>query len=191
MVKYEKRDTCRDCGVLLNAENQYASCKKRGQYCCKKCWNQRFYFAVRKGKYGLSLPKIEKILESQGNKCAICETALSRFRMAVDHCHESGRVRGLLCSNCNSGIGMLKDSADIVYRALDYLRGRALLDLRDVDFGEDPVRPPLKMDAANIKRRAYVEKNRANIRRIDKESRDRISARKKAGNAGNNPAPQV
>ncbi|MEU2875492.1 endonuclease VII domain-containing protein [Streptomyces sp. NPDC007070] len=43
----------------------------------------------------------------------------------VDHCHRTGRVRGVLCFNCNSGLGLLRDDPDVVYRAADYLEGNA------------------------------------------------------------------
>lgn len=172
-AKEVKTTLCKDCSTLLTEENQYPSCRKRGQHCCKKCWNQRFYYAVKKGRYGISLNKIDKILESQKYKCAICETHLVRARTAVDHCHDSGRVRGLLCKTCNSGIGMLRDSADIVHKALTYLQERREVDLREVDFGEAPSKPPLMMDEKNIARREYVAKNLENIQRIDREYRAR------------------
>ena len=74
------------------------------------------------------MSKVKEMLEKQGGVCAICGGSEPkdagtghRRRFAVDHCHETGRVRGLLCVNCNSGIGKLKDSPDLLRRALDYL----------------------------------------------------------------------
>ena len=52
--------------------------------------------------------------------CAICRKALA---VHVDHCHETGRVRGVLCFNCNSAIGKLGDDPDAVRRAASYLEG--------------------------------------------------------------------
>lgn len=171
----DKRTTCKDCDVLLTEENQYPSCRKRGQYCCKKCWNQRFYFAVKKGKYGISLNKLAKILESQGYKCAICDSHMTQAQACVDHCHTSGRIRGILCNTCNAGLGMLKDSMEILQKAIYYLDDRSdpTFDLRNIDFGESPTKPPLLMDKANIKRRAYIAANKENILRIDREWRAR------------------
>lgn len=63
----------------------------------------------------------------QGNKCAICgseETDKRRGKLralAVDHDHETGKVRGLLCGACNKGIGLLKDDAEILRKAAAYL----------------------------------------------------------------------
>ncbi len=63
---------------------------------------------------------------SQDGKCAICRIVPSRT-MAVDHCHDTGAIRGLLCSNCNTGIGLLRDNPEILARAIIYLaKGRDL-----------------------------------------------------------------
>jgi hypothetical protein len=129
-AKHEKRTTCRDCEIVLTEENQYASCRKRGQYCCKKCWNQRFYFAVKKGKYGISLGNLAELLRLQDYKCRVCEKHLSQKEACVDHCHDDGRVRGILCNGCNSGIGMLQDSLEIVERAVTYLQETCDVDWR-------------------------------------------------------------
>lgn len=75
-------------------------------------------------KYGMTLEQRRYIWESQGRCCAICQTDIyetSRYTH-VDHCHETGKVRGLLCLNCNAGIGNLDDSEEILSRAIDYLR---------------------------------------------------------------------
>lgn len=64
----------------------------------------------------------DEMLESQGNVCAICGGVNESGRMlAVDHCHETNQVRGLLCTNCNTGIGMLKDNIDLLQNAITYL----------------------------------------------------------------------
>jgi hypothetical protein len=63
------------------------------------------------------------MLADQDGKCAICwcKSQGERRRFAVDHCHNSGKVRGLLCDNCNKGIGNLKHSPEILARAITYL----------------------------------------------------------------------
>ena len=61
--------------------------------------------------------------EAENYSCMICgitEEELGRS-LDVDHCHSSGKVRGLLCRNCNSGIGMLKDDVEIIKSAMKYL----------------------------------------------------------------------
>jgi hypothetical protein len=80
-------------------------------------------------KFGISIGEYEALMEKQGGCCAICElpeTMVDGRRgkvktLAVDHCHDTGKIRGLLCSNCNRAIGLLKDSTKLVSKALSYL----------------------------------------------------------------------
>lgn len=62
------------------------------------------------------------LLDKQNGVCAICqETCKSGRELAIDHCHETRRVRGLLCMNCNQGLGKFKDSKKLLERAIEYL----------------------------------------------------------------------
>lgn len=70
--------------------------------------------------YGLTLADFNEMLVAQNGVCAICREPSSKT-LSVDHCHKTGVIRGLLCSNCNRGIGFLKDSQDILFSALNYL----------------------------------------------------------------------
>jgi hypothetical protein len=74
--------------------------------------------------YGIGYAEYLKMLEAQNNSCAICGTTDTGNRKAfhVDHCHTTGKVRGLLCSNCNTGIGNLRDDVALLHRAIDYLK---------------------------------------------------------------------
>jgi len=81
--------------------------------------------------YGLTLADYEALAEMQGHVCAICgepEKATNRFGellpLSVDHDHDTGEVRGLLCSRCNKGIGALGDDVMGVLTAAIYLAGR-------------------------------------------------------------------
>lgn len=72
--------------------------------------------------YGITLAEYNHILASQGGGCAICGTKPKRYRrLDVDHDHETGAVRGILCSECNRGIGFLRDSPANLRAAADYL----------------------------------------------------------------------
>jgi len=82
---------------------------------CKSCF--RIY--QRAKKYGLSEKHFRLLLISQDYECAICGTP--DRNLVVDHNHETGKVRGLLCGSCNTGIGMLQDSVEIIRRAEGYL----------------------------------------------------------------------
>lgn len=78
-----------------------------------------------KKTYGLSLEEIEALRESQDNKCPICSRdfseAAERSDFAVDRCHETGQVRGLLCNMCNRGLGHFNDDPELLEKAIDYL----------------------------------------------------------------------
>lgn len=75
--------------------------------------------------YGITLQQYDEMLSAQGGKCAICKEDCNRStseRLCVDHCHETGLVRGLLCFKCNVGLGRFDDDTSILYRAIDYLK---------------------------------------------------------------------
>ena len=64
------------------------------------------------------------MLEAQNGKCLVCGDTESYLghRLAVDHDHQTGAIRGLLCKGCNLGLGNLKDRADLMDKAAAYLR---------------------------------------------------------------------
>ena len=87
--------------------------------------------ACLKWKYGLTLVDYDTMFETQGGVCAICgkpEIATTNGivkRLAVDHDHDSDKVRGLLCFKCNSMVGFVRDDSDIFLKASEYLRRHA------------------------------------------------------------------
>ncbi len=102
---------------------------------CKKCLvkkNREYYLenktaiqAKQKGyslwtKFKLTPQQYKEHLEKQGNKCWICK-GTPKQALAVDHCHKSGKVRALLCSPCNTGIGMFKENTKLLEAAMHYL----------------------------------------------------------------------
>ncbi len=72
-------------------------------------------------KYGITEEQYDILLQVQKFKCAICGQLPVKKRLAVGHDHDTGRVRGLLCHNCNTGLGMFKDSPARLLRAIKYL----------------------------------------------------------------------
>lgn len=80
--------------------------------------------------YGLTVEEFDRISEEQGHVCRICglaHKAGSFFdRLVVDHCHTTGKLRGLLCTNCNTAIGLFKESISNMQRAIEYVRGGQL-----------------------------------------------------------------
>lgn len=74
--------------------------------------------------YGLSVDEYLAMYSNQNGKCAICKKVPSTKRgLHIDHCHETGKVRGLLCHGCNVGIGNFKHNVDLIESAIIYLRG--------------------------------------------------------------------
>lgn len=79
---------------------------------------------LQKYHYGLSEEEYSTLLQVQRGMCAICDVVLDNFKHThVDHCHDSKLVRGILCNNCNLGIGHLKHNVQTLQRAIVYLQG--------------------------------------------------------------------
>lgn len=73
--------------------------------------------------YGITPEDFQAMLEKQGGVCAICaEPPPADTLLHVDHDHDTGAVRGLLCRGCNSGIGFFKDSERAMLKAIEYIR---------------------------------------------------------------------
>lgn len=73
--------------------------------------------------FGISADEFDVILVAQGRCCAICGVRPEReASLHVDHCHETGRIRGIVCLNCNQGIGKFNDDPELLERAAAYLR---------------------------------------------------------------------
>jgi hypothetical protein len=72
-------------------------------------------------RYGLDLGALETLLAAQNGRCAICRASEAT---CIDHCHETGRVRGVLCRMCNSGLGQFRDDPERIRCAIRYLAER-------------------------------------------------------------------
>lgn len=90
----------------------------RGRESRERRGGQRAYHL--KGRYGLTLAELEGLIESQGGTCAICSRPIDE-RSHVDHDHATRKVRGVLCFNCNGGLGQFRDSRDLLLLAAEYL----------------------------------------------------------------------
>ena len=92
------------------ARNRYSP-EKRSEYICRG--------------YGLTLDKYHQMVKKQGGGCAICGSKQAKTarngRFCIDHDHDTGKVRGLLCAPCNRGIGLLGDNPDRLKSAAEYL----------------------------------------------------------------------
>lgn len=140
---------CNDCRRIIgtkarrNSRRENEDVRRRDNEACKRCYkkhiNQRKkYFKGRtsyykknsfiKSVYGITLEDYDKMLAEQNGVCAICgkkETRKNKYtgvcRLHIDHDHENGKVRGLLCSKCNMSLGGFNDDIEILNNAIDYL----------------------------------------------------------------------
>lgn len=85
-------------------------------------------------RFEISMQDYNNMLFAQGGVCAICKHPETHKRngkvkaLAVDHCHKTGVIRGLLCCDCNTGIGKLKDDVNVLSNAIEYLRRHSIAD---------------------------------------------------------------
>jgi len=119
-IRKKNRDRQRE----LRANNpEYRAYVRRYQKEHKERNREHYYNRDRRRRlqsdYGLTPEQYNKILEAQGGLCAICKQSR---KLHVDHCHESGVVRGLLCRSCNTALGKLGDTSSGLMRAVRYLR---------------------------------------------------------------------
>lgn len=102
--------------VRLRSKNWYLNNKERASANARE---------VKLRSYGMTNDAYQSMLEGQGHRCAICGAREAmegkNLRMYVDHCHKTGKVRGLLCQQCNVGIGTFKDDPKLLMKAADYL----------------------------------------------------------------------
>lgn len=129
---------CTKCGVEKLKKEFYKDNRSKGglQSMCKECfklWQQSSTgkLSARKAhlqqQYSITLNDYDNMLSEQNNCCAICNTPVkecdtgSGNHLAVDHCHTTGKIRGLLCASCNIMLGKAKDNIKILKAAIDYL----------------------------------------------------------------------
>ena len=122
---------CKDCGHDKPPDEfprDRRSRSGRGSR-CKACHNARNRATIKRlygdtrhyhyrQKYGISRAEFDDMVDAQGGLCAICRR---RPATQVDHDHDTGKVRGILCLHCNAGLGALKDQERLVWAAIDYL----------------------------------------------------------------------
>lgn len=110
----------------------YVSKPDRYYTWCKSCCNERsrayrvanpdaFRDRHLKRDYGISLEEYKAMLDAQGRVCKICEQP-DRKALSVDHCHRTGKVRGLLCTRCNNLVGKADEKIPYLENAIKYLK---------------------------------------------------------------------
>ena len=125
--------TCKDCGEEKSLDEFYMRPNGKPLSYCKECAKARTRSRYRKDvathahrarvghyrrKYGITVEQFDEMYEKQGGKCFICEKEEATH---VDHCHDSGDVRALLCNGCNSAIGLFKEDPDTMIAGAMYV----------------------------------------------------------------------
>jgi len=124
--------TCATCGrakpVIEFPRNKRST---TGYHCyCKLCHNSRNRRFVKerhggsrhyhlRGRYGIGADEVDKLIRRQGGLCAVCRESEAK---QVDHDHETGAVRGIVCLLCNAAIGAFHDDPNLIRRAIAYVR---------------------------------------------------------------------
>ena len=107
----------------LYRENNREKLRNKAREYVKGSHDVRKTYHLKK-HFNMTLEDYNDLLKDQNYSCRICLTHESSFtkKLAVDHCHQTGKIRGLLCDTCNRSLGMLKDSVENLQRAIDYLK---------------------------------------------------------------------
>jgi hypothetical protein len=128
--------TCKVCNVEKNISDFYT-----GRKDCKDCKNAaarqwrkdnpentekhlaRMRERSKERRYGITQEEFDQMLIRQNNKCKICSGNFKSSKDThIDHCHNTNKVRGLLCNNCNMALGQFMDNTDIMDNAIKYLQ---------------------------------------------------------------------
>ena len=118
---YFKKKQCKHCGCLFTPH------APSELYCSDDCKDYGVTEAYLLRNYGISIEKYLDMAENQNYKCAICYNDNFPMKschtgvLVVDHDHKTGKVRGLLCHNCNRALGLLKDSTEYLENCITYL----------------------------------------------------------------------
>lgn len=116
-----KDKACRKCGTIFSPK------APSHLYCSQDCANYAWSDNYLKNTYGVSKEHYDGIHREQKGKCAICGgegflmTKHHWSKLVMDHDHKTGLVRGLLCHNCNRGLGLFKDNKEVLATAIQYL----------------------------------------------------------------------
>lgn len=121
-----EKHKCNKCNQFLPRDSFCNGINK--PYRCKAC--DKIYRQINKEKvreyqlqykFKITLEEYNRKLLEQNGVCAICKKTEKKKQLAVDHCHTTGRVRGLLCSHCNQALGHFKDDLATLKTAIEYL----------------------------------------------------------------------
>jgi hypothetical protein len=132
-----KDNTIRRCSRCTIVKPLKEFTKNKGlpldhSYCCKPCSLEYRKWGRIKRRFGLNKEQYQTLVERQNDVCALCgqKERIKRSQhhfgpnyLAVDHDHKTGKVRGLLCNQCNIGLGNFKENIQVLRKAAEYLEG--------------------------------------------------------------------
>lgn len=130
---------CYTCGKTCSeqVEEKFCSIRCRQRYSGRSKDKTAIREALLKTKYNLSLEDYDRMLDDQDGRCAICLKPPEPDRhLCVDHDHETGENRGLLCDICNRGVGIFRDDPEALRRAADYLERTKKITSKEADERE-------------------------------------------------------
>lgn len=133
-IDLPKGGRCKKCANKASREWYHNNKERQGSI--SKKWREdnpeRYFELSIFQKYGIDLDDYYKLLKDQNGLCAICnKTCARKHRLAIDHCHTTGKVRGLLCERCNHGLGNFKDNIDSLKNAIKYLENGMFTEVKE------------------------------------------------------------
>lgn len=133
---------CRECRTIKEQErrdlntNDLTEEQRQSRRDATKKWRennleQSKFFARRTHimrKFGLTIKQYDNMLAKQNGVCAICQNVCNTGNaLAVDHDHATGKIRSLLCKNCNTAIGLLREDVEVMSKAINYLNSHSVV----------------------------------------------------------------
>lgn len=116
---------CSNCSLVFPLSGfPKGRTNRRGQQryaYCKTCHSDKERERRLKRYFNISVEEYDRILSAQGGGCAICKKKPKTMRLAVDHDHKTGLIRGLLCSFCNQGIAIFRDNIESFKNIITFL----------------------------------------------------------------------
>lgn len=116
---YFKDKQCKTCKSVFTPSNP---CQL---YCSSECRGKNAYY---RRNYGIDDAGLEKMKKEQDHKCYLCDSSgfimnvhNHKEKLVVDHDHDTGKIRKLLCHNCNRALGLMKDSPELLRKAAEYV----------------------------------------------------------------------
>lgn len=120
---------CKQCEANYNKEylknwviknrNKSNTIKTKYQKSSKGKINSKY--SKIKSRYGLTKEEYDRLIISTGNICSLCNNEFINNKYCVDHCHSTGKIRGIICDRCNKALGLVKDSKTTLMNMLNYL----------------------------------------------------------------------